>query len=370
MSSRRTILGVLTIALALAMFAGCTESKEELITQGNLDLWKKQPDPAIQRFQKVLAMDPNSADALRGLANAYGMKEDLAQQESFLLKAYALPSLRTKEKAFFSEELEKLYLEKAKKAEGDDKAYEAALRSALTYNEKSQAAVLLAEFFLARGGRLEKAGKRKEAAAQYGHVRDLPVPSKLSAKADSKRDRVLIALLEEEYGKAFEAKKEALATEGKFNVDKKRWLATVTATMPPDLDPKDPQLDGKGGAIGSQAAYADLLATLAREAGVPVPDPLPNLSPSTWTIDKANWVRKPKEFTVSVSISYDEGLKIMYLLQKIDEGKKRAAKKAAAAKPKPAKPAAGKPAQPAKAGAAKPAPAKPAPAKAPEEPKK
>ncbi len=385
MSARRTTFASLALFLLMALLAGCTETKEDLLTQGNLDLWRKQYDTAIKTFDRVLAMDPANADAHRGLANAYGMKEDTAKQESYLLKAYALPSLSAKEKAFFAEELEKLYLEKATKAEGEDAAYEAALKSALTYNEKSKAAMLLAKFYITAGEKAEQAGKMKEAAELFGRVRDLPVAGKLAAKAETKRDAALHAVLKERFTKAFPERQEALVKDGKFDAERKRWVASVSTSMPEDLDPKDPQLDEKGGAIGSQAAYESLLSLLAAQAELELPRPIPQIDFPSWSVDKATWVRKPKEFTVTVSIDFEEGIKAMYFLQKINESQKAAravppssepaapeapaaAPEAPAAAPEaPAAAPAATPEAPAAAPAA-PAPAPAAPAPAPEAP--
>lgn len=324
MSNTRRLLHLLCIFLTIAFFAGgCTETKEDLIVKGNLDLWQRHPDEAIRKFKKVLEMDPKNADAHRGMANAYNLKQDIENRELFLLKAYQLHDLRAKDKDFFAEQLNKLYLEKAASCEGNDTDYESALLNALKYNEKSKAPAILAKFYLEKGNKLVEKQHLQEAIQMFQRVLDLKLESsKFAAQAESARDLARLTLLTSSYGSTFATRKEQLASEGRFDPPRNRWVASFIVTMPPDVEPDDQQLDEKAAAIGSHQGFVEILKILATEAATTVPEPLPQMEFSSWTMDKAAWVRKPKEFSVTVSISYDDGLKAMYFLQKIAESRK------------------------------------------------
>jgi hypothetical protein len=310
---------------------GCTETKEDLLTRGNLDLWKKQPDAAIKIFQKVLSSDPNNADAHRGMANAYALKNDLVNREQYLSKAYVLTNLRPNEKQFFGEELERLYLEKAEASINDPAQYENLLRNALVYNEKSKAGVLLAKFYLDRGQSLLDSQKQDEAVVQFEKVLELPIEGRVRVQAESARDQARLFLLGQRYRAGFGARQAELARSGRFDIARSRWTASATVTMPPDTNPADPQLNDKAAAIGSHEAYKVLFQTLAAEAGTDLPEPLPKMDFPSWSVDRAVWLVRPRDFAVTASVSFDDGLSAMFFLQKIAQSRRAAAEAAAAA---------------------------------------
>ena len=160
-------------ALAIALLAGaavlassCTESKDDLLVKGSLGLFRKDTDKAIQAFTAVLKMDAADPDAHRGMANAHGLQDDgLAKREEWLVKGHSLPKLSDQDRRYFGDQLEKHYLKMAAAAkDGDDAAYEAALKAAVKLKDRSKAAGQLARFYIDSAKGLAGEGKLIEAA--------------------------------------------------------------------------------------------------------------------------------------------------------------------------------------------------------------
>ncbi|MDY0060329.1 MAG: hypothetical protein RBU45_10995 [Myxococcota bacterium] len=160
---------------------------------------------------------------------------------------------------------------------------------------------------------------------------ELPIEGRVRVQAESARDQARLFLLGQRYRAGFGARQAELARSGRFDIARSRWTASATVTMPPDTNPADPQLNDKAAAIGSHEAYKVLFQTLAAEAGTDLPEPLPKMDFPSWSVDRAVWLVRPRDFAVTASVSFDDGLSAMFFLQKIAQSRRAAAEAAAAA---------------------------------------
>ena len=129
---------VVIVLVCSAFVTGCPETKEDLITQGNLALWRKDADGAIAQFDKALKMDPADVDAHRGMANAYDEKADPAKTEQWLRNGWKLPKLVDQDRRFFQQRLVKLLIGQADKATKPEEVEEA-LKGAIEVDGTSKA---------------------------------------------------------------------------------------------------------------------------------------------------------------------------------------------------------------------------------------
>jgi len=362
--ARNALVPTTILLLAGVVLPGCPETKEDLLTQGNLALWRKDADGAIGHFNKVLAMDANDPDAHRGMANAYDEKSDAAKREEWLVKGYKLANLSDQDKRFFRDQLEKHFLAMAEKVKDADAAkYETSLVKAIEYKERSKANGMLARHYTDRAVELAKAGKKKEAADLLAKVGGLKVGRAMKEQALQQEMGLRMQLFRVEFDKAFVAKHQAqLVTEGVFDAENKRFKTAAQADLPPTVKPDDPELTGRALDVASSAAYTKLLEGFAKLSGKPLPSPAPNFSflQQTWKTESEAWVKRPTTYRVEASVSYDQGVQAIFLIA--NHERFAAKRKPAAKKPAPAKPAAPAPAPaPAAPAPAAPAPAAPAP---------
>ena len=309
------VRGLAILIVAAGVLGGCPETQEDILTQGNLALWRKDADGAIAQFEKALAMDPQSVDAYRGMANAHDEKGEAAKQEEWLRKGWKLEGITDQDKRFFQQSLEKMLIARAEKASApEEKA--AAFKAAIEVRSDSKANGFLAQHWLQRGGELAEAGKLQEAADLLSGVLDLRVSSTTKKNAMTQEVTHRLALFRQGFDKEFPAKhQQALVQEGAYDGAAKRFKVAAQADVPPNVSPTDPDLTRRAADAAAAMAYKNLLGRLAKLAGKALPDPAPKLSFRTWQADSEGWVRRPTTYRYAASISYDEAAQGVFMIQ-------------------------------------------------------
>ena len=354
------------LAVSCAALTACPETKEDLVTQGNLALWRKDADGAIAQFDKVLKMDAADVDAHRGMANAYDEKGDDGKVEEWLRKGHTLPKLVDQDRRFFQQRLVKLFIGQAEKTEAPA-AKEKALKSALEVDDAGKANGLLAQHWREQGAALAKEGKLAEAADMLAGVLDLKVSRKTKEAAMTSEIGHRLTLFRKTFDAEFEARHQpGLVAAGIYDVATKRFKVAAQGDLPPNIPANDPDLVRRAADIAGGIAYKNLLTSLAKLSGKALPDPPPNLSFRSWQADSEGWVRKPSTYRYAASIQYDEAAQAVFMIaenDRIEAARKKIAPPApradepAAAAAAPAPTAA--PAAPGSAGDAAAAPAAP-----------
>ena len=357
----------ITLVVLLLSLVACEETPDELITQGNLALFRKDPDTAIVAFQKVLVTQPNSPDAHRGMANAFEEKGEHAKREEWLAMGFRLPGIKDQDARFFKQQLESYYLDKASKVkDGPAAEYAALLSKALEVNDRSKANGLLARCYVNESATLAKQGKLAEAAQMLTKVQPLRVRRSLKDEAFQAEMGHRLAKFRNEFDASFGANHEAaLVAAGTYDADAKRFKAAAQANVPPNVSPTDPNLTRRAADAAAAAAYRKLLDTFAAIAGKPLPDPVPTLPFSSWQADADAWVRKPTTYRYAASISYDESVTAVFRIHADEHFVAHKKRNETRAKKSTAPAAKAQPAAPAPAPAPAPAAAVATPAPAP-----
>ncbi len=340
----------LALFIVGGLLVGCPETKEDLITQGNLALWKKDADGAIGRFDKVLKLDAGDVDAHRGMSNAHDLKGDEATAEEWLRKGWKLPGVKDQDRRFFQKRLVKLLMARAE-ATTDANAKTKALRGALEVNDAHRKANgLLAAHLQATAAQWATAGKLGEAADLLDGVLDLRVSKATKQKAMTLSVGHRLGLFRKDFDAQFPAKHEqALVAQGVYDSTSKRFKVAAQGDLPPTISPSDPDLTRRAQDIAGGIAYKTLLNVLAGLSGRALPDPPPALQFRTWRADSEGWVRRPSTYRYAASISYDEAAQGVFMIaqdERISAARKKAmgtppANPAKPAKPAPRTPAAG-----------------------------
>lgn len=361
------------VAVCLAgCLAGCPETKEDLLTQGNLAVWRKDADGAIALFDKVLAMDPADVDAHRGMANAYDEKGDDARAEEWMRNGGKLAGIRDADRRFFQQALEKLLLGRAQKAVAPADI-EAAFRAAIELRADSRANGLLARHLMGRSEALAREGKVAEAADVVTPVLDLRVSTATKEAAMALEMGHRLSLFRAAFDPEFPARHEAaLVAEGAYDAAARRFKVSVRAEVPAasppaGAEPAEADPTNRASEAAAAVAHQTLLTRLSSLSGAALPSPAPSLSFQTWQADSEGWVRRPTTYQYAASVTYDEAVQAIFMIKENDRLAAARAKidgpreAEAAAPPTPAEPAAPAAAKEGEAPAAPPPTAPPAP---------